>query len=68
MKEKKYDYQIFGTITQHFNIGTHVYTISKVIGINEKKENYLPNKEYLSDPESQRTYMTAKCKIFVTAN
>ena len=29
-------------------IGTHVYTISKVIGMNEEKEICLPNREYIS--------------------
>ena len=31
-----------------FYLDTHVHTLSKFIGINEEKEIFLPNREYLS--------------------
>ena len=46
-----------------------VCTISKFIGINEKKKSnkiYLPNKEYVNDHRHERKNMAGKCEVFVT--
>ena len=49
-------------------VGTHIYTVSNLTGINEeKKQLYLPNKEHLSNHKCIRTNLHAKCEIFVNA-
>ena len=47
-------------------IDAHMCTISKVIGINEKKEICLPNKKHMNGHRCERTDMAAKYKIYVT--
>ena len=46
----------------------HEYTSSSSmsIGINEKKQICLPNKEYISDHRFEGTNLAAKCKTFLT--
>ena len=44
-------------------IDTHMFIVSMVIGMNEKKQICLPNKEYKSDHRSERTNMATLCKI-----
>ena len=44
----------------------HMCAVSNVVGINEKKQICLLNKEYLSDDICRRTNVSAKCKILLT--
>ena len=47
-----------------FSIDTHVYTISKDIGINKEKEIYLLNRESIkSGHRLERTNMVSKCIV-----
>ena len=44
----------------------HVCILSKMKGVNENKQVYLPHKRYLSDPGLESNNMAASYEIFVT--